>query len=383
MRHLDIMIPERWMISEAKARIDHPEDLVFDERSAGASKALNAMSQAAKMPHTVTIKWDGSPALIFGRDDQGYTLTDKSGFSNMKPTGTPRSAAELNNMLFMRKPNDPSRQDYAASIASLWPQLQRILPKDFSGYLQADLLWNGVPEVVDGNYVFRPNKISYSIPVDSPLGQRIGRSQAGLTLHTIYDDRADEEGRAIGDINQMGLIDNPNLVVMGPEIKELQHTHLSPKLMQTMQALIKKSAAGIDEFLNPTALSQNGITDLPDRLKSYVAKRANTGTIGLDDAPQGFVKWIQDPTTNITDRKRANMLKWINDHKVGYSATWAVANQLLKLKDLIKKDIDRQVIGTGGVGAVLRDIPGHEGYVADTPSGKIKFVDRPHFMKKD
>ena len=45
MRHLDIVVPQRWFITEAKARIDHPEDLVFDEGTSGAKKALAAIKR--------------------------------------------------------------------------------------------------------------------------------------------------------------------------------------------------------------------------------------------------------------------------------------------------------------------------------------------------
>ena len=47
MRHSDILIPQRWFITEAKVRIEHPEDLIFTERSRGAIRALNAMIHAA------------------------------------------------------------------------------------------------------------------------------------------------------------------------------------------------------------------------------------------------------------------------------------------------------------------------------------------------
>lgn len=383
MRQHDIVIPARWLISEAKARIDHPEDLVFDEGSAGARKSLRAMLDAAQMPHTVTIKWDGSPAVIFGRDDDGFTLTDKSGFSSKKIAGTPRSAAELNNMLFMRKPNDPGRQQYAAGIADLFNPLERVLPKEFRGFLQADLLWQGRPRVIDGNYVFTPNKITYSIPVDSDLGQRISTSHAGFTLHTRYDSREDDEGRAIGDINQLGLRDDPKMVIMGPEIRELQHTHISPRLASAMEAAIKSAASSIDSFLDQIGLRANGISDLPDRMKSYIANRASSGKGGLDDAAQDFVRYINEPSTKITSSKRVNMLRWIDSHQAGYMAAWQISAQLLKLKDLIKQDIDRQIMGRGGVEASYQGVAGHEGYVADTPNGKIKFVDRPHFMRKE
>ena len=380
MRHLDIAIPARWFISEAKVRIDHPEDLVFDEGSAGARRALNAMLQAAATPHMVTIKWDGSPALIFGRDDEGFTITDKSGFNSKKAGGLPRNAGELKTMLWMRKPNDPTRENYANSIASLWSPISRILPPSFRGFLQAHLLWNGRPTVVDGNYVFRPNKITYSIPTDSPLGNKINNSTIGLAVHSRLGSQDDQDSKAIGSIESIGLIPVDDVVIMGPEIKDLEHTHLPDKLRTNMQSLIKKSASKIDGFLNASELSRNQISDLPAKLKQYGAYRAGMGVSGFGDAANGFLNWL-DTSANITERKKEHIKKWIKEHEVGYIYTWAVADQLTKLKDYIRHDVDRQV-GTS-IRAALRDQPGHEGYVADTPSGKIKFVDRPTFMRKD
>ena len=381
MRHLDIIVPASWMLSEAKARIDHPEDLVFDEGSRGAKRALKAMTQAAASPHVVTIKWDGSPALIFGRDDRGFTLTDKSGFSSRKPGGLPRSPAELKNMLWMRRPDDPTREAYANSIAGMWNEIARILPADFQGFIMGDLLWSKTPNIIDGNYVFKPNKISYSIPTDSNLGQKIANSQIGIAVHSRLSSQDDADSRSIGDIDALGLIDNDDVVVMGPSIRDLEHTHLPDKLVSTMTAVIARSAAQIDQFLDPGQLSKNQISDLPAKLKQYANQRAGAGQAGFADAADGFIKWINGPTSKLTDRKRDNFNRWIAAHNTGHAATWAVADQLARLKDFIRHDVDRQV-GTN-IRASLDDKPGHEGYVADTPSGKIKFVDRPTFMRKD
>jgi len=102
---------------------------------------------------------------------------------------------------------------------------------------------------------------------------------------------------------------------------------------------------------------------------------------GLADAANGFISWAKSNTKDITERKRENLLSWIAENPKGYGAAWMVADQLTKLKDQLKQNVDAQVGGT--VRADLRDVPGHEGYVADTPSGKIKLVNRPHFMKKE
>ena len=54
------------------ARIQHAEDIVFWEGSNGAVRAVEALKNLEKGSHIdVTIKWDGSPAIIFGRDENG------------------------------------------------------------------------------------------------------------------------------------------------------------------------------------------------------------------------------------------------------------------------------------------------------------------------
>jgi len=381
VRHSDIIIPQRWFITEAKARIDHPEDLVFDEGAAGAKRALTALTQAAEQPHTVTIKWDGSPALIFGNDADGFTVTDKSGFGSKKPGGMPRSASELDTMLFMRKPDQPGRQDYAKSIAGMYGMLKKAVPEDMQGYLEGDVLWTKTPEIIDGHYVFMPNKITYRIPVDSPLGKRIGKSRAGIAVHSKFDSREDDEPRAIGDIGNSGLRESPGLVIMGPEIRDLESTALPTKLITSLNNFINSNKASIDKFLDPASLAVRQLTNLPDLMKKYVNSRAYAGAHGLADAANGFISWAKSNTKDITERKRENLLSWIAENPKGYGAAWMVADQLTKLKDQLKQNVDAQVGGT--VRADLRDVPGHEGYVADTPSGKIKLVNRPHFMKKE
>ena len=65
-------------------RIQHAEDLVFWEGSKGAIRALDALASLAteEGQRTTSLKWDGSPAVIFGRDESGqFVFTDKSGFT--------------------------------------------------------------------------------------------------------------------------------------------------------------------------------------------------------------------------------------------------------------------------------------------------------------
>lgn len=382
MRHLDIVVPQRWFITEAKARIDHPEDLVFDEGVAGAKKALAAMVHAAEEPRSVSIKWDGSPAIIFGRDyDPGMVLTDKSGFNSKKPGGMPRSAEQVRQMLFMRKPNEPGREAYAESIARLYPLLDNAVPDDYKGYLQGDVLWTTRPQIVNGNYVFKPNKIAYSIPVDSLLGKKIGNSVAGIVVHSEFDEHSSDDSRAIVNVSKLGLKDIAGLVIMGPEINDLETVHVPTTIKNSINLLIDKSKLEIDTFFDINQLRAAKLTDLSSKMKQYLSYRASHGRRGVADAKHGFIAWVESQDSKLTDNKRINMLDWIHQHEHGYNAIWTIVEQLVKLKDYIRTNVDTQVGTT--IGAILHGQHGHEGYVADTPIGKIKLVDRPHFMRKE
>ena len=49
-----------------EARTPHPEDFIFSG-SESAIDAINGIVSIVEHPQSVTIKWDGSPAIVFGR----------------------------------------------------------------------------------------------------------------------------------------------------------------------------------------------------------------------------------------------------------------------------------------------------------------------------
>ena len=58
------------IIKEAEARIQHAEDFIIFQGSRGAVHAVENLKQLEQGGHSeTTIKWDGSPAIIFGRND--------------------------------------------------------------------------------------------------------------------------------------------------------------------------------------------------------------------------------------------------------------------------------------------------------------------------
>jgi hypothetical protein len=51
-----------------ESRIQHAEDLIFWEGSKGAIRAIEQLQSLSQSTQSLTIKWDGSPAVVFGRN---------------------------------------------------------------------------------------------------------------------------------------------------------------------------------------------------------------------------------------------------------------------------------------------------------------------------
>ena len=178
---------------EADARIQHAEDIVFWEGSKGAMRALEALRSMAKEDHkNVTLKWDGSPALIFGRDENGeFIFTDKSGFGKKGGVGRAKSPDEIKSELLGRSGgklrDDPGRIAFADKMATIFSLYEKAVPKDYRGFFKGDLLYYTTPEVKDGHYTFKPQTVTYNIDVKSDLGKRIGKSTTGIVIHREVD----------------------------------------------------------------------------------------------------------------------------------------------------------------------------------------------------
>lgn len=351
-----------------KARIDHPEDLAWQEGSKGVGRAMQSLAYALAKPQSTSIKWDGSPALIFGRNSLGeIVITDKSGFSAKGYDGKARSPEQLAAMLRARDPNNPERAKYANRIAGLWPVVAKSIPQG-QGYYQGDLLYVGTPNIVDGNFVFKPNKIEYKIPVNSELGKKIAASKVGMVVHGFLSSDADAEPTPVTDVS--ALQKNPDFLVLGAEMPGVKGQKVAkPGIPNT---------AGIDELLNPAELRAKQLTNLGALIGKYMASMAGAGSADYANAAKGFIGWLD--SSGESPKKITNAKEWIRDHLQGYNNLWAAIAAISNYKSQVKAQLDRQV--SGDISASLDGAEGHEGYVAATPYGKIKLVDRHVFMRK-
>ncbi len=385
MKILDVLL------TEAKARIDHPEDLVLDEGAEGAKRALNAMISLANRPQSVTVKFDGSPALIFGWDDQGFVLTDKSGFGAKGYDGMTRSADAVTAMLrgdTGRRIKDTSpegiaqRDQYAKGIAALYEPLKALVPQSMKGYLQGDLLWQSTPPLVDGNYEFGPLKIKYKIPANTELGKQIANSRFGMVIHSKFESRDDLEPSAIDSINELGLNTVSGLVVVPHELNVTEKLELPASLVSKLNTVIAVAKPAIDQLFD------GSIKSLPALMKTFLAWKAGKGSGDFSTSSREFIDWLDSPASKATGSMQNKVKAHIEQNLNGYNAIWQLIQGLNAVKLHLKSQLDKSAESTlaaefgANAHPELKGKSGHEGFVADTEHGKIKLVNRSEFMRK-
>jgi hypothetical protein len=343
------------VLMEAEARIPHIEDLVFDRGTRGIEEAMAIMNHAAEdtRRHT-TVKWDGKPAIIWGRDENGqFVLTDKSGFGAKGYAGRATSIQQLAGIMQSR---GGDRGELIGIYAKLWPLLEAATPKAFKGYIQGDLLYVTTPSEVSGAYEFKPNFVEYRIPAASRLGQAIGTSEVGIAAHTRYK-TADATAEPIHHIE---LNKVPGLLIIEPTVKDIKNVTPNKKLVQQLRQIVSQHGAAINGLFNPAELRTAQLSDLPALCKRYVNSRITTDYTNL---LSDFGVWLQQ---TVTPRKYNNIVEYLQSPRSnmdGITAAFGAFMLLHEIKTDMLEQLDRQE-------------PGHEGWVLATPAGRAKLVNR-------
>jgi hypothetical protein len=342
------------------ARTPHPEDFIFSGSQA-ALDAIAGMAGAVQQPETVTIKWDGSPAIIFGRRvaDGRFTMNYKEYIG--EAGGQVTSAEEL--LQFYAK--NGKNMEVGQKLASVFNAVGSICPGSFKGFVQGDLMWSEPLQPVDGKFVFKPNPhgVTYSVDAKSDLGKEIAGRGAGLAVHSYGSDvEKSKDSPLVGrqSLQDLGGLAGTNGYItvftgnMGTKFKMREPTRAKNN---ATRAVNKFASLGGDEFL--ASLTQSS----KDRLQQYYNRKATGQSVDGN--------WLQSKLTRpqfniVIAKENKNILVELD--KVYSSVT------VLKLAILTQ--LDSQVTG---IEQSVGGQPKGEGFNIDTASGFIKLVDRSVF----
>lgn len=344
----------------SKARIDHPEDLVITAGSRGAMSAIAVLEKAGAGQNSMSIKPDGKPAIKWGRDTAGFAMGDKY----MNPL--PHSSDELANLLASRKGG--GRDDLAALYAHLWPMFEASVG-GINGFLFGDLMYSSTPPVDGNDFVFKPNTVEYRVAVNSVLGKRMARSQAGIVVHTFLP-IGSHVGQHITDPQKISGV-NPNgaLLIMSDSIPS--GASIKPPNLSKVKSAVASNSQVIDAFVDAGVLAEKKIKGMIPLMIKYVNERVRSRS--FDSMAQGFIEYVDSAASG----KMAEGIKQhINENRKGYTALWAIFQALSQSKNFIVDQLDNtQGDLRGSIGAEQ----GQEGYIVHTTNGPIKLVNRFKF----
>ena len=359
------------MLTEG-ARTPHPEDFIF-AGSQAARDAIAGMMGAVKQPNSVSIKWDGSPAIIFGRrlTDGKFTMNYKEYIG--EAGGQVTSAEELLKFFSDRAKNP----DVAQILASVFNAVGSICPAGFKGFVQGDLMWHGgaLKPTATGKFVFKanPHGVTYSVPQkiagpngqlkDNPLFADITGRPVGLAVHSYGTDIEKSKNSPLVNrqtLSGLGGLSGTNQYItvftgdMGNTFRMAEPTAVKKAADRAVSNFV---AAGGDIFLSSLTQSSK------DRLQQYYNRKA-TGQ-EADGA------WLQSKLTRpqfeiVTAEENKPVLVALDD----------VYNRVSALKLAILDQLEPQV---QGIEQSVNGQPKGEGFNIDTASGFIKLVNRGVF----
>jgi len=357
------------------ARIDHAEDVVFWEGSKGAARTIESLKSLEQGGHKdVTIKWDGSPAIIFGRNADGeFTLTDKSGFGAKGYDGKPTTAKDIEQMFLGRKERkgieaDDNYKAFASNMASIFDEYEKAVPKDFVGYFKGDLLYYHRPPVENNEFVFKPQMVTYRVSTASDLGKKIAQSKTGVVVHLLMDEQGND-----GPLppNYLDIFQGNDVLVF-PSVTVQKPAKVESEAIKSLRQLVAKDAAAIDKFLDKNTLTQLKMKNVDEILYSYMNQKVDTGLSNINT--QDFTNWLAGSA--VSKPKQTRLVDYISKNKAGLDAIFEVVNGIMKVKNDIIAQFDSH---DSEVSASIGDEPGGEGYVLAHPQGSIKLVNRAGF----
>jgi hypothetical protein len=364
---------EKINLVEAKGHLDHPEDLVFLGDVEGARQAISAIEQTIAQPGTITIKWDGYPALIFGRNKEGrFSIMDKHMFN--KKDGTGRQVFSPQEFRQYDKNRGVDRGDLYQLIDDIWPGLEKA-DRGSLGYYWGDLLFAKPLEDQDGYYSFKmnPNGIAYKVKADSEVGHMLKGKTAGVGVHTFIPVNAqttDESSSLDGTIGN--LHNNSDVAIVPSKMPITPKIKMPTKLKSQAEAEIAQHGDAVRILMNSAPQARTAFNSLFTVFinKKIVAK-------DLSNLYNDFIQFVEQRP--MTDSMRTKITNHFNAHKDGVMGAFKIWIALYNLKQNIVDQLDKAAEASPVKGYLDDGSETHEGFVANG----LKFVNRMGFSAQN
>ena len=392
-----------YLIEDKNTHLEHLEDEIINNGTKGAKtsieflKSIKKMLQGGKGGSTVSVKWDGAPAVFCGINPENgkFFVGTKSIFN-----ATPK----------INYTNADIKRNHGGALADKLIVALKYLPSlGIKGILQGDLLFTSSDKktaTVDGqkSIIFTPNTITYAVPVvksgffGSSIYDSIKKAQIGIIFHTSYSGKTMRGLNATFGASVSSLKKNKNIFFDDANYKQAEDPGFSDSEEKAFDNIIRmaegsayKAGAFIDKLKKDKGPLSLGI-QLKTFFNTYI--RQGTKIEGTSRLANNFEVFFRDRLKKEIDSKKtqATKQKYEEILEVGMKILrpnreglyFAIATYITMQS--AKAVLLRKLNTIQSIGSFLRTKNGYkvtspEGYVAIKGSGAVKLVDRLEFSR--
>jgi len=360
------------LLSEGKGHLDHPEDLVILSDVAGANQAISSILATAKNPKTITIKWDGYPALIFGHGpDRKFSIMDKHMFNKKDLSG--RKVYSPEQFIEYDRARGVDRGELNNIITNIWAGLQKA-SEGTQGYYWGDMLFGQPLKEQNGLYKFKanPNGIAYTVDADSEIGKLITGKTAGIAVHQFIPADAattDESTPLNGSIGQ--LKNNSDVAIIPSAMPIVPSVKLDQGLVNNAKSAVKQYGNAVKKLMQAPQ-ARNTFNQL---FTTYINKKIVSGD--LSNLASDFMDYFE--SRPMTPSMKQKLSDHINANKAGIEGLFNIWVAVYNLKNQVVEQLAKQAEQSPVKGYLQSGQQSQEGFV----SNGLKFVDRMGFSRQN
>ena len=364
---------------EKLTHLEHAEDHVIHGGAAGFSHAYHNLKDVhdkltgKENATKVTMKYDGSPSVIFGTNPENgkFFVATKSAFNkNPKINYTPEDIER----------NHGHAPGLVEKLKAALEHLPKTTPK--KGVYQGDIMHTRGDVQTHGNKVkFTPNTITYAADKNSPHGQAALNSQIGVAVHTAYKGKTlqDMKAQYAPELNSFKKNKDVHLISTEHPLDQLDY---SPRDQQQF-AKHMKAAAMLHRATGEDAFEAVQKHQVP--LKTYINSTIRHGTNPsisgyiehLTNAHQKKINAVKTEKAKAQKSALAQIdLDHVKKNRAGFNRVLQMHRRLQKAKDILTRTLSSNSEFEHSIrGKKAKP----EGFVAVRHNRPTKLVDRREF----
>ena len=383
---------------DRNTHLEHLEDEIINNGTSGAKtsieflKSIKKMLQGGKGGSTVSVKWDGAPAIFCGiNPENGRFFVGTKSIFNATP--------KINYTV-----SDISRNHGGALADKLAVALKYLPSLGIKGVIQGDLLFTDDDKKManvngEKSVVFTPNTITYAVPVASAsMYNRVKAAKIGIIFHTTYRGKTVKTMKASFGASVGGLRQNKNVFFDDARYKQAEDPGLSKgeekrfdAVLNMAQGSVYKAGAFIDLIKKDKGPLSLGI-QLKTFFNTYIRAGSKIGNAKV--LSNNFEVYFREKIKKEIDSKKTDKakqkykeilevgMKILRPNRQGLYFAIASYITLQTAKSMLLGKLN----GIQSIGSFMRTGDGYkvtspEGYVAINKGNAVKLVDRLVFSQ--